>query len=160
VYVSYTGTAFVGDAGASLTTFDSRLKPIAGYPLLSHHRVVVRAPGGKTSDQFWAQSAVDQSNGTLWLCFYDTAGDRGRTKVYYTCSFSRNGGRTWARPLRAASAPSDETQPGAHQYGYYQGLAAADGVAHPIWTDTRDLVDLDEEIYTARLTPGDFALGG
>jgi hypothetical protein len=152
VYVSYTGTDFTGDGGAALTTFDSRLDPIAGYPVLNHHRVVVRAPGASRSDQFWAQSAVDQSDGTLWLCFYDTAGDRGGTRVHYSCSFSRDGGRTWARIVRAATAASDETQPGAHQYGYYQGVAAAGGVAHPIWTDTRDLASLDEEIYTARLT--------
>ena len=152
VYVSYTGTDFTGDGGAAVTTFDSRLRPIAGYPLLYHHRVVARAADGPTSDQFWAQSAVDQSSGTIWLCFYDSAGDSGGTKVYYSCSFSSNGGQMWARPVRAASAPSDETQPGARQYGYYQGLAAAGGVAHPIWTDTRDLSTLDEEIYTAALS--------
>ncbi len=155
VYVSYTGTDFTGDGGAALTTFDSRLKAIAGYPVLNHHRVVVRAPGWATSDQFWPQSAVDQSTGTLWLCFYDSAGDRGRTKVYYSCSASRDGGQTWERVVRAATAASDETQPGAHQYGYYEGLAAAGGVAHPIWTDTRDLRKLSEEIYTRRLTLAD-----
>ena len=33
VYVSYTGTDYTGDKGAALTTFDSRLRPIAGFPL-------------------------------------------------------------------------------------------------------------------------------
>jgi hypothetical protein len=157
VYVSYTGTDFTGDGGAAVTTFDSRLRPIAGYPLLSHHRVVARFADGSRSDQFWAQSAIDQTNGSVWLCFYDTAGDGGGTRVFYSCTFSRDGGRTWTRPVHAASVSSDETQPGAAQYGYYQGVAAAGGVAHPIWTDTRDLSMYDEEIYTAALAEADLS---
>jgi hypothetical protein len=157
VYVSYTGTDFTGDGGAAVTTFDSRLRPIAGYPLLDHHRVVARAADGPRSDQFWAQSTVDQSDGAVWLCFYDTAGDQAGKRVSYSCTLSRDGGQTWSSPAHAASAPSDETQPGARQYGYYQGVAAAGGVAHPIWTDTRDLSLLDEEIYTAALAEADLS---
>ena len=160
VYVSYTGTDFTGDQGASLSTFDSRLRPIAGYPVLRRHRVVTRAAGGRLSDQFWAQSAVDRSDGSLWLCFYDTLGDRTRTKAFFSCARSQDGGRTWTTPVRVASASSDETQPGARQYGYYQGLAVADGVAHPMWTDTRQLSPLDEEIYTSLVTRDDLARGG
>ena len=157
VYVSYTGTDYSGDKGAALSTFDSRLQPLAGFPLLGYHRIVTRAVGARKSDQFWAQSAVDQSSGAVWLCFYDTAGDPAFTKVHYSCGVSRDGGRRWTRPVRAATAPSDETQPGARQYGYYQGLAVANGVAHPIWTDARDVQTLGEEIYTTRLTRADFA---
>jgi len=157
VYVSYTGTDYSGDKGAALTTFDSRLRPLAGFPLLGYHRIATRTVGAPKSDQFWAQSAVDESSGAVWLCFYDTAGDPKYTKVYYSCAVSRDGGHQWTRPVRAATVPSDESQPGGRQYGYYQGLAVADGVAHPIWTDTRDLGTLSEEIYTTRLTPADFA---
>jgi len=160
VYVSYTGTNFTGDEGAALTTFDSRLRPIAGFPLLRRHRVVTEPPGRPRSDQFWPQSAVDRSDGSLWLCFYDTFGDRTRTKAFFSCAVSGNGGSTWTRPVRVASAASDETQPGARQYGYYQGLAVANGVAHPIWTDTRRLAELQEEIYTTRVTRADLARGG
>lgn len=157
VYVSYTGTDYSGDRGASLTTFDVRLRPLAGLPLLGHHRNVTRAVGAPKSDQFWAQSAVDQSSGDLWLCFYDTAGDPTDKKVHYSCSVSRDGGGHWTRPVSAATAPSDESQPGGRQYGYYQGLAVAGGVAHPIWTDARDVPTLGEEIYTTSLTQADFA---
>ncbi len=160
VYVSYTGTNFTGDQGAAVSTFDSRLRPIAGFPLLQHHRVVSRASGRKRSDQFWAQSAVDRSDGSLWLCFYDTLGDLKRAKAFFSCAVSANGGKTWTRPVRVASVPSDETQPGARQYGYYQGLAVANGVGHPIWTDTRRLASLQEEIYTARVTKADLVRGG
>lgn len=160
VYVSYTGTNFTGDEGAALSTFDSRLRPIAGYPVLRNHRVVTQAPGLPRSDQFWPQSAVDRSDGSLWLCFYDTLGDPTRAKAFFSCAVSRNGGKTWTRPMRVASAPSDETQRGARQYGYYQGLAVANGVGHPIWTDTRRLATLQEEIYTARVTRADLVRGG
>lgn len=168
VYVSYTATDFTGDQGASLTTYDSRLRPLAGYPLILRHRVVVRPPARRHADQFWTQSAVDPATGAVWLCFYDTADD-ARTTAYYSCTISSDGGARWARPIRAASAPSDESQPGTRQYGFYQGLAVAERVAHPIWTDTRDYAtrtdgpdsgSLEEEIYTARLTPGDFVRAG
>ena len=155
VYVSYTGTDFTGDQGAALATFDSRLRPIAGYPVLDHHRIVARASGHPPSDQFWPQSAVDHSDGSVWLCFYDTHGDPNRTKAYFSCTVSTSGGKTWSRAARVASASSDEAQPGALQYGYYQGLAVANGVAHPMWTDTRRLAKLQEEIYTARVTRAD-----
>src|SRR5205807_515579 len=90
----------------------------------------------------------------------DTSGGRTRTKAFFSCAVSRNGGSTWTRPVRVASAASDETQPGARQYGYYQGLAVANGVAHPIWTDTRRLAERQEEIYTTRVTRADLARGG
>ena len=154
VYVSYTGTDFIGDEGAALTTFTADLKPIAGFPLANQHHIVV--PSRTHSDQFWAQSAVDPSDGALWECWYDTAGDATRRKARYTCAVSRDGGTSWSAPVHAATVFSDETQKGAaYEYGYYQGLAVADGVAHPIWTDTRRLKTLREEIYTTTLAEAD-----
>jgi hypothetical protein len=152
VYVSYTGTNFTGDEGAALTTFDSSLRPIAGFPLTSNHRLVAPTPAPTRADEFWAQSALDRSNGALWMCFYDTLGDPTGKKARYTCTVSRDGGNSWSGTVPAASVFSDETQKGAaYEYGYYQGLAAANGIAHPIWTDTRKLRTLNEETYTARL---------
>jgi hypothetical protein len=157
VYVGYTGTNYTGDEGVALTTFDRKLRPLAGYPTLGgQHRLIAPNPRPTRPDQFWAQYAVDPSSGALWACFYDTSGDPKGKKAWYSCTVSRDGGRTWPRPVRVASAFSDETQPGAaYQYGYYQGLAVANGVAHPIWTDTRLLNTAGEEIYTARLAAAD-----
>ena len=58
------------------------------------------------------------------------------------------------KPFHAASVSSNETRAGAdaREYGDYEGLAVANGVAHPIWTDSRDLARRGEEIYTAALT--------
>jgi hypothetical protein len=151
VYVSYTGTNFTGDEGAALSTFDNALRPVAGYPATHQHRLI--APTSRRTDQFWVQSALDRSDGALWMCFYDTSGDPTLKKVRYSCTVSRNGGQTWSRTVRAASVFSDETQKGAaFEYGFYQGVAASQGIAHPIWTDTRRLATLNEEIYTARLS--------
>jgi hypothetical protein len=63
--------------------------------------------------------------------------------------------------VRAATVPSKEAARAGlslfsdFQFGDYQGLAVANGVAHPIWTDTRDLGTLDEEIYTTALSEAD-----
>jgi hypothetical protein len=152
VYVGYTGTNFTGDEGASLSTFDSRLKPVAGYPVTTQHRLIAPTPVPRRSDEFWAQSAIDRSDGALWMCFYDSNGDPTGKKVRYTCAVSRDGGSSWSKTVRAASVFSNETQKGAsYEYGYYQGLVASHGIAHPIWTDTRKLPTLNEEIYTVRL---------
>jgi len=156
VYVSYTATAYTGIQGPALTTFDADLEPLAGFPLRGEHRIVGRDPSHRYAAQFWVQSAVDESDGALWICFYDTAGDPKQTRVHFSCSVSNDGGSSFAGPVRAASAASDESLPGARQYGYYQGLAVANRVAHPIWTDTRNLRSRAEEIYTARLTRADF----
>jgi hypothetical protein len=104
------------------------------------------------SDQFDPSLAVDRSNGTLWACYMDTFGDAYRHLAWPTCTFSRTGGRTWAAPVRVAREASDETQTGANLRGYGStALVAANGVAHVMWTDTRDLDERSEEIFASRL---------
>jgi hypothetical protein len=157
VYVSYTLTDFQGDKGIAVTVFDARLRPLAGYPVGNRPLLVAPVPRAINADQFWPASAVDQSTGTVWACFYDTRGDPKRTKAYFSCTFSRDGGRTWVPPFHAASVATDETQSGAdpREFGDYEGLAVANGKAHPIWTDSRDVASRAEEIYTTTLTTAD-----
>ena len=154
VYVTY------GDTGGAqrqqdvfVAAFDGALTPILRrtrvHPSDTPHR----------ADQFWPASAVDQSSGTLWACFYDTTVDPRRKWTFYSCTRSADGGATWSTPVRAASVPSNATLSGAdtgrrtfgREYGDYQGLAVANGRAHPIWTDTRQLRRLREEVYTTLL---------
>ncbi len=151
VYVSYTHADAGGDEGVAVQAFDSRLRPVR-----ADETAVAPAPRRVRPDQFWPASAVDPSSGAVWVCYYATA-DPARKKAFYSCSVSRDGGGTWARPVRVASVATDETRPGAdlRQYGDYEGLAVADGVAHPIWTDSRNLSELGEEIYTTRLAEAD-----
>jgi hypothetical protein len=153
VYLSYAKTDSGGDEGVFVKAFDSRLRPLLGGPN-DDGVAVAPVPRLTRPDQFWPASAVDSSSGALWVCFYETGGDPARQRAFYACTVSRDGGRTWAPGVHAASVASDETQPGTdlRQYGDYEGLAVANGVAHPIWTDSRDLGTFGEEIYTTRLS--------
>ena len=149
VYVTF-GAA--GTSGREQNVYVSAYDAATFGPLLVRRRV--NPPDGAVlSDQFLPASALDASTGALWVCWYDTTGDRARKRVRYTCSASSDGGATWASPRRAATAFSDETRRIAtpFQYGDYAGLAVAAGRAHPIWTDSRDLAALGEEIYTTVL---------
>jgi hypothetical protein len=155
VYLSYVRTNINGVEGIFVTTFDRNLRLLRGSAT-SEPKFPV-APSAVRSDRFWPAPAVDPSNGALWVCFYDSLGDPTRRRVHYSCTATTDGGRTWRKPARAASVPSDETRKNAdpRQYGDYEGLAVANSVAHPIWTDSRRLPTLGEEVYTARLTLSD-----
>ena len=110
-------------------------------------------------DQFNQWLAVDHSNGSVNVAYYDT-GAHGAPSTSYTLARSTNGGTSYtATPV--ANAPTDETccAPSVNfgnQYGDYEGLAAAGGIVRPVWTDRRQAVidlGLREEVFTATLTP-------
>jgi hypothetical protein len=140
-----------------VNVFNADLTPVAGSPWR-----VDRPLGGANADRFHPVAAVNQQSGVIWACFYDTAPDPHRIQTYFSCAVSRDGGEHWAPPAHAATTASDEIQWRAFtgragtEYGDYEGLAVAGGAAHPIWTDSRDLARLQEEIYTTTLTEGDF----
>jgi hypothetical protein len=110
------------------------------------------------NDQFNQWLAVDPITGNIVLSWYDTRNDpidtdRVSTEVFFTDSTNR--GATFAASRQIATAPTDETVAGAdlgNQYGDYEGIAAFNGVARPIWTDRRASIaavgGLDEEIFT------------
>ena len=159
VYVTY------GDTGMrekQQDVFVAAFSP-ALHVLFRRHRINP-SDGTARSDQFWPASTIDPSTGILWACFYDTRGDPRRKRVWFSCSRTRDGGEHWAAPVRAATVPSNERARGAdsthgtfkREYGDYQGLAVAGGVAHPIWTDTRRLRSLREEVYTTTLSGASF----
>jgi hypothetical protein len=152
VYVTYSGAGVGGkQQDVFVAAYDPVLQPLLGGRAA---RQLVNPPDGRIpEDQFLPASAVDQSNGDLWVCFYDTTGDRHRIKSWYTCTASADGGATWAKPLRAASVSSNETvrRASAFEFGDYEGLAVLNGSAHPFWTDSRDLATKSEEIYTTVL---------
>jgi hypothetical protein len=136
----------------AVAAFDLALRP------LFRERV---GPGEKKADQFWPISAVDARTGLLWVCFYDTTGDQARKSAWFSCTTSRDG-RTWSTPARAsrASANSQVLWGDALISGYgdsggwggYPGLAVADGIAHPLWIDTRDLGGNQEEVFAGTLS--------
>jgi hypothetical protein len=115
---------------------------------------VTQMPAG--GDQFNQWLAVDPSNGSVNVAYYDT-GTPNAPATVYTLARSVNGGSYTASPV--ANAPTDETGGAGvnlgNQYGDYEGLAAFDGVVRPVWTDRRQAVidlGLREEVFTAGLT--------
>lgn len=103
-------------------------------------------------DQFNQALAVDETNGTLAVIYYDTAGDPARRQAHVWYQSSYDGGATWTKPFRVTTAPTDETVRGAeqgNQYGDYNGLSGFAGTFFPSWTDRRN--GGKEEIWTAPL---------
>jgi hypothetical protein len=110
-------------------------------------------------DQFNQWLAVDPSNGSVNVAYYDT-GTHGATSTLYTLARSTDGGSTYGAAA-VANAPTDESccSPSVNlgnQYGDYEGIAAYGGVVRPVWTDRRQAVidlGLREEVFTATLNP-------
>jgi hypothetical protein len=149
VVVVYTARGRRNQLGVYARTFNSMLKRRSAP-------VGIRPPQRRLrSDQFMPVATADLHRRLVWACWYDTRGDPTRRSVLFTCSASRDG-RRWAKALPVASVRLDESRPPADdfQYGDYEGLTVGiDGVAHPVWTDSRDLAMLREEIYTTSLPP-------
>jgi hypothetical protein len=115
-------------------------------------RPVAVVPASRTADRFLPALDVDETSGDIWDCFYATDGGGDRLHVRYSCVVSRDGGGTWSRVARAASRFSRVTRQTADitfGYGDYEGVAAAGGEAHPMWTDSR--VRIGSEVWTATL---------
>ena len=114
-------------------------------------------PGG--GDQFNQWLAVDPSNGSVNVAYYDT-GTHGATSTLYTLARSTDGGSNYTASA-VANAATDESccAPSVNlgnQYGDYEGIAAYNGIVRPVWTDRRPAVidlGLREEVFTATLAP-------
>ena len=106
-------------------------------------------------DQFNPWLAVNDSDGSVHVMWYDTRADpsRDRTEVYYRTSI--DGGMSWLSEERVSAGQTDETASGAdqaNQYGDYNGLAAFQCSSYPIWTDRS--AGRGEQIFTARVSDG------
>lgn len=144
VLVTYGRAEANGSQGVYAVTLDSELR------VLRSGRV--GPPDEDKDDQFTPVSAIDRTTGDFWACFYDSSGDELRKRAWFTCTVSDDEGRSWAPLVRAATSRSNETRFAADRDGFgdVQGLVASKGAAHPVWTDSRDLLQA-EEIYTTRL---------
>jgi hypothetical protein len=83
--------------------------------------------------QFFAAITVDAS-GRIHAMWYDTrnaGNNNSRYDVYAT--YSTDNGATWGRNARVTAATIDAG--GATFIGDYNGVAAAAGAAHPVWTN-------------------------
>jgi hypothetical protein len=151
VFVTYGVNGADQTQDVAVAVFDRALHPVWRGPI---------GDVKKKADQFWPSSAVDASTGKLWACYYDTTGDSARQHAWFVCTTSRDGKR-WSRPVRAAATSEnpdvlwqDATIAGygdATAYGGYTALAAAGGVAHPLWIDTRDIGGNREEVFASKI---------
>lgn len=133
----------------------------------AHWGAPVRVSDSSTSaiaDHFYQWLAVDPSDGSLNLSFYDTRNDSTRVKTDVYFARSTDQATTFSANLKVTTAQSDETAPGAQahdQYGDYEGISAVNGSIHPVWTDGRfDGVpfggpggpNTGEEVFSATIT--------
>jgi hypothetical protein len=109
------------------------------------------------NDQFNPRLAVDDTDGTLMVIYYDTVGDPGRLRSNLWYQSSADNGTTWTDAVRITTAATDETSAGADagrygsQYGDYNGLTGYSGLFSPSWTDRRGAGP--EEVWTANIMP-------
>jgi len=150
IYVTYAGGEPYATNGVSVATLDPALS------VLSRRRI----PARRNSAQFWPSSAFDARTRRLWVCFYDTTGDPSRKQAWFSCTSTRDG-RRWTTRVRTSQVSADPSVLWEDSriygfgdevgYGGYTALAAADGVAHPLWIDTRDLGGKKQEVFSANI---------
>jgi hypothetical protein len=151
IFVTY-GVGWPGEQqSVHVGVLDRSLRPV-------WHGTV--GPIGAKADRFWPAAAIDRTSGRLWACYYDTSGDPGRARAWYSCTSSLDG-RTWAKPVRAArdSASADVLWEDARVYLYGDtigfggstAVAATGGAVYPLWIDTSDLEGKKQEVFGATL---------
>jgi hypothetical protein len=98
----------------------------------------VRGDQERHSDQFWQWAAMD-ANGALAVSYYDRAYGDDETTGFSDISLSGSSdGAAFSTQRVTTSSMPPPTQFDGGFYGDYTGLSVANGIAHPIWMDTRD----------------------
>jgi hypothetical protein len=93
---------------------------------------------GNGNDAWEPALSADASTGAITLSWYDRRDDPNNKlyRLYYTQSV--DGGASFLpAQIPVSTAQSDATLD-CNGTGLYQGLVAANGVAHPVWSDTRN----------------------
>jgi hypothetical protein len=126
------------------------------------------------ADQFYQWLAVDPTDGSVNISWYDTRNDPAKRKTDVYFARSTDGGSSFSANVRVTAASTDESCPVCedciaqsgfnacarfcrqncdaeifNQYGDYTGIASFAGVSHPIWTDRSSGQRLNEEVFTA-----------
>lgn len=104
------------------------------------------------NDQAFPRIAVDETDGSLMVVYYDTVNDTARLKTELFMQTSQDDGLTWTAASKVSSGQTDETVSTANsgnQYGDYIGLHGHAGTFFPAWTDRRN--GANEEIWSAKL---------
>jgi hypothetical protein len=147
LYVSFSDFPTGTTTGADLDTY--MIRSTNGGAAWSSRVKINDDNFGATQMLPWL--AVDQSDGTVNVSWYDTRLDplNRKTQAVYArstdggVSFEPNvlvsdGGSAWRNNVNYSDENStDNTAYNSNQFGDYSGLAALNRQAHPIWTDSR-----------------------
>jgi hypothetical protein len=110
-----------------------------------------------TASQFFPAMAIDQTNGSVDISWYDTRNDSTNKKVdVFFQDFSSAGVKDGPN-VKVTTNQSDESNfatNNANQFGDYTGIAATGGTAYPVWTDHHINTLNSEEIYVDPPVPG------
>lgn len=111
---------------------------VPGGSSVGYKRVNAGGAGGENQDQWFPWITWDDATASLAVVYYDSRDDT--TVVHTYVSVSRNEGVDWT-DLRVSDTPWDGDPPmssfGDAWVGDYIGIAAAGGVAFPVWADDR-----------------------
>ncbi len=152
VYVIYTDTrtAVPGNLGPHLRYSDDKGATWSSEKALMVNVLYNLGYG------FHPQIAV-LNDGTVAASFYVTGNAGAKRGTRQVTVFSHDGGDTWTDVNLAADVTSNETRAGhdANQYGDYQGIYADNitGTFWQVWTDSRFLSSLGEEMFGAQIVP-------
>ncbi|HEX3540706.1 MAG TPA: sialidase family protein [Acidimicrobiales bacterium] len=119
-----------GGASFTGTATDPRSEPM-----------VTQAPAQRGTDQWWQWAAIT-TNGQLAVSYYDRQYGSDETSGYMDVSISGSRDMVTFGQSRVTSSsmppPTEFPGPkGGQFFGDYTGLATVNGIAYPIWSDTR-----------------------
>ncbi|HKB69783.1 MAG TPA: S-layer homology domain-containing protein [Thermoanaerobaculia bacterium] len=152
LYVTYADFPVGTTSGNNLDVY-LKSSSNGGTTWTSDPGVLVNDDGG-SSTQFFPWLAVDASDGTVNLSWYDTRNDsvnNRKTQFFYGRSSDggasveanvllTDGGSNFVNHVSYCDENStDNTSFNPNQYGDYSGISANDRQVHALWTDSRNL---------------------
>jgi hypothetical protein len=100
-------------------------------------------------DQFLPHIAIDQTDGTVYVVFYDRRNSASNLLMDVYVAFSEDGGQTFTNKL---ITPQPFLPPGKEVFfGDYNGISAHKGIIRPIWTSMDESLKGKLSIQTALL---------
>jgi len=101
-------------------------------------------------DQFFPHVAIDQTDGTVYIVFYDRRHSPSNLMMDVYVAMSEDGGITF---LNKRITSNSFMPPGkAVFFGDYNGISAHNGIVRPIWTGTDESLGSRINIQTALLS--------
>ncbi|MGD8378473.1 MAG: pre-peptidase C-terminal domain-containing protein [Gammaproteobacteria bacterium] len=149
LYVAYTDFPSGTSSGTNLNVYVQRSTD--GGSTWSSAQKVNDDSGSAT--QFFPWIATDPTSGKVVVSWYDTRNDANNRKTQIYMAYSTDGGSTFSGNQKVTQASSEFTNStvdymdenstdnpnyNANQYGDYAQITIVNGVAHPIWTDSRN----------------------